>query len=110
MTLGRLYAADHRSSRVDPGPQHATRMWHAEHMSKMIQVRHVPDRLHKELVKRAAARGQTLSDFVQSLLEREVERPAAEEVFARVSRAAPVNLRGPAAALVREERSSRSGG
>jgi hypothetical protein len=44
-------------------------------MSKMIQVRNVPDRLHRELVRRARARGETLTQYVQRILEREIARP-----------------------------------
>ena len=73
----------------------------------MIQVRNVPERLHRELVRRARRRGQTLTDFVQQILEREVARPAAEEVFERVAKRAPVTLSGSAADLVREERGTR---
>ena len=47
----------------------------------MIQVRNVPDRLHSELMRRAKARGQTLTDYIEELLEREVSRPPAWEVF-----------------------------
>ena len=50
----------------------------------MIQVRNVPPELHAELVRRAKLRGMTLTAFVQEILEREVERPPAEEVFARI--------------------------
>ena len=74
-------------------------------MAKMIQVRNVPARLHKELVRRAQARGQTLTDYIQGILEREVERPLPEDVFARVRERRPVELGRPAAELVREERS-----
>ena len=77
-------------------------------MSKMIQVRNVPDKLHKELVRRAKVKGQTLSDYIAFILEREVERPAAEEVFERVARGTPVVLGRPAAALIRHEESLRS--
>jgi hypothetical protein len=76
-------------------------------MSKMIQVRNVPDRLHRELVRRARARGQTLTDYVQGLLEREVARPPATEVFERIERRRPVRLGQPAAELIREERATR---
>jgi plasmid stability protein len=76
-------------------------------MSKMIQVRNVPDRLHRELVRRARARGQSLTDYVQDILEREVARPPAAEVFERVSRRTPVRLAGRAAELIREERAAR---
>jgi hypothetical protein len=76
-------------------------------MSKMIQVRNVPERLHRELVKRARSRGQTLTDYIQGLLEREAARPPAEEVFERISTRSPVRLDGRAADLIREERATR---
>jgi hypothetical protein len=69
-------------------------------MSKMIQVRNVPNRLHGELLRRARLRGQTLTDYVEQILEREVSRPPAEEVFARIRSRAPVDLGGPAAELI----------
>jgi plasmid stability protein len=76
-------------------------------MAKMIQVRSVPDRLHRELTRRARARGQTLTDYVQDILEREVARPLPEEVFARVANRKPVLLGASAASLLHEERGSR---
>ncbi len=76
-------------------------------MSKMIQVRNVPDRLHRELTRRASARGQTLTDYIQELLEREVARPPAAEVFDRIEARPRVKLGHPAAELLREERASR---
>lgn len=76
-------------------------------MSKMIQVRNVPDRLHRELTRRAGARGQTLTDYIQDILEREVARPTADEVFDRVARRTAVRLGRPAAELIRGERSER---
>ena len=78
-------------------------------MSKMIQVRNVPDRLHRELKKRAKAAGLTLTDYVQSLLEREVSRPPAAEVFARVAARPAVELARSSAELLRQERRDRSG-
>lgn len=76
-------------------------------MSKMIQVRNVPERLHRKLKRRAAARGQTLTDYIQDLLEMEVARPPAEEVFRRIAGREPVDLGRPAAELIREERADR---
>lgn len=76
-------------------------------MSKMIQVRNVPDRLHRELVRRARARGRTLTDFIEGVLEREVARPPADEVFERISKSPPVRLGVRAADLIREERAAR---
>lgn len=70
----------------------------------MIQVRNVPDALHRELKRRAAATGKTLTQLVEEILEREMARPPREEVFERVARRAPVELGAPAADLIREER------
>lgn len=75
-------------------------------MSKMIQVRNVPDRLHRELVRRARARGQNLTDYVQEILEREVVRPPAAEVFERIAKRGRVSLGRPAADLIKQERAS----
>jgi plasmid stability protein len=52
-------------------------------MSKMLQVRHVPDDVHSELRRRAAAAGVSLSDYVLQELERVAARPPMAEVFAR---------------------------
>jgi plasmid stability protein len=70
----------------------------------MLQVRNVPDRLHRELVRRARARGQTLTDFVRGVLEREVSRPPADEVFERIERRQPVRLSEAPAEMIRRER------
>jgi antitoxin FitA len=82
-------------------------MWHAGPMSKMLQVRDVPDRLHRELVRRAKLRGQTLTDFVKDMLEREVARPPADEVFDRIERRKPVRLSKTPAELIRQDREER---
>jgi plasmid stability protein len=55
-----------------------------EHMSKMIQVRNVPDKLHRTLKSRAAAAGLSLSDYIKRDLEASAARPTFEEVDARV--------------------------
>lgn len=73
----------------------------------MIQVRNVPDKMHRELKKRANARGETLTDYIQRLLERELARPPASEVFDRIENRAPVRLGRRAAELIAEERGPR---
>lgn len=89
---------------------HVKRMRNTSFMPKMIQVRNVPDRLHAELMRRAKARGQTLTDYVEEILEREVARPPAAEVFARIARRRPVRLDTPAAEIIRRERAQRETG
>jgi plasmid stability protein len=76
-------------------------------MPRNLQVRDIPDPLHRELKRRAKARGETLTDYVQSILEREVARPPAEEVFRRIALRPPVDLGKSAADLIREEREGR---
>jgi len=78
-------------------------------MSKMVQVRNVPERLHRELVRRASSRGLTLTQYIQSLLEREMARPDPEAVFRRIAGRKPVALGRPAAELIRAERDERAG-
>ena len=74
-------------------------------MAKMIQVRNVPDRLHRELRRRARLRGQTLTAYIEEILEQEVASPPREEVFARIRSREPVDLpAGMIADWIREER------
>jgi antitoxin FitA len=76
-------------------------------MGKMLQVRNIPERLHRELRRRAKARGQTLTDYVQEVLEREVARPPAEEVFDRIESRRPVDLDMRVAEIVGQARAER---
>ena len=76
-------------------------------MSKIIQVRNVPDRLHRELIKRARAGGETLTEYVERILEREVARPQSQELFDRIARRPRVNLGEPEAELIKAERAFR---
>ena len=73
-------------------------------MGKMIQVRNVPDRLHRELMRRARAEGQTLTAYVEELLRQEIARPPRREVFERIARSTPTDLGGPAAEILRDQR------
>ncbi|MGH9361659.1 MAG: FitA-like ribbon-helix-helix domain-containing protein [Thermoanaerobaculia bacterium] len=76
-------------------------------MSVMVQVRNVPDEVHRELKARAAKAGMSLSDYVLKELERIVERPTLEEMLERLRRLPPVEPREPIADAVRAERDAR---
>ncbi|GAB4196089.1 MAG: antitoxin [Sandaracinaceae bacterium] len=76
-------------------------------MSVMIQVRNVPEALHRKLKARAAEEGLSLSDFLLAELRRVAERPTRREVLARIAEREAVSLRRPAASLVRAERDAR---
>jgi plasmid stability protein len=75
-------------------------------MSKMIQVRNVPEALHRKLKVRAAASGQNLSDYLLAELERLAARPTREEMLTRLHRRKRVTLQTPAAVVIRQERES----
>lgn len=53
-------------------------------MSKMIQVRNVPDEVHRTLKARAAAEGVSLSDYIKRELETSAARARLDEIDARV--------------------------
>ena len=55
------------------------------HMPKMIQIRNVPDDVHRTLRVRAAAAGMSLSDFLKRDLELAAAQPTLEDVDANVS-------------------------
>lgn len=75
-------------------------------MSKMVQIRNVPDALHRKLKARAADAGRTLSDYLLTELERLAVRPSREEMLTRLHGRQPVTLKTPAAVVIREERES----
>lgn len=75
-------------------------------MSKMVQIRNVPDTLHRKLKVRAAASGQTLSDYLLGEMERLAARPTREEMLARIHGRRRLALKTPAAVVIREERDS----
>lgn len=73
-------------------------------MSKMIQIRDVPEQVHATLKARAAREGMSLSDFLKRELEHTVERPSMKEWLERVEQAKPVVTKRSAAQIVRELR------
>lgn len=54
------------------------------HMSKMIQIRNVPDDVHRTLKIRAAGEGLSLSDYIKRDLEDLAKQATLEDVFVRV--------------------------
>jgi plasmid stability protein len=76
-------------------------------MSKMIQIRDVPDTLHRRLKARAALEGMSLSEYLLAEVRRSAERPSLTELRQRLAQRAPVKLDVRAAEAVREARDSR---
>ena len=86
---------------------HNYMMTAAKSATTMIQVRHVPDAVHRKLKARAATAGMSLSDYVLAELRRLAERPSREELLARIAARPVVRTRQRAADLVRAERDRR---
>jgi plasmid stability protein len=81
--------------------------FHVQHMSTMIQVRNVPDELHRALKARAALEGTSMSELILVALERLLERPSRAELLERLSVPARPPLTPSAVELVRAERDAR---
>ena len=73
----------------------------------MIQLRNVPESLHRTLKARAAMAGMSLSDYLLAEIRHVAERPTISELRERLERRTPVNSRVSAADSVREERDAR---
>lgn len=73
-------------------------------MPKTIQIRNVPDALHRRLKSRAAVEGRSLSDYLLAEIERVTALPAQEEVLDRIHKRSKVELTVPAAETIRRGR------
>jgi antitoxin FitA len=62
-------------------------------MSVMIQVRNVPDAVHRTLKTRAAATGTSLSDYIKRELVRASEQATLEEIDERIQARGPSKVR-----------------
>jgi plasmid stability protein len=73
-------------------------------MSKMIQLRNVPDSLHRSLKARAAMAGMSLSDYLLGEIKEITQRPTLGELRDRLHTRKAVTIQFDSARLVREER------
>ena len=76
-------------------------------MPKVIQVRNIPDDVHRRLKVRAAEEGRTLSELVRGELIELAERPTLDEVLERIASREPVKAGESAAKAVRGARAER---
>jgi len=70
----------------------------------MIQIRNVPDALHRRLKSRAALSGQSLSDYLLGEIRLAAERPTVDELRMRLERRSSINPSVTPAEAVRAER------
>ena len=76
-------------------------------MSKMIQIRNVPDALHRKLKARAAMAGMSLSDYLLSEIRQVAEVPTLAEFRERLHTLEPVTTDIDTVRILREEREAR---
>lgn len=76
-------------------------------MSRMVQIRDVPDDLHRKMKARAALAGMSLSEYLLAEIRRAAERPTRDEFLERLARRRPVRVRERPADAVRAERGRR---
>jgi len=76
-------------------------------MTVMIQIRNVPDALHRKMKSRAALAGMSLSDYLLGEISQIAARPTLDELRARLARHAEVNPKLSPADAVRAERERR---
>ena len=80
---------------------------YAGRMAKMIQIRNVPEDLHRILKSRASLQGMSLSDYLLSELRRTTERPTVQELRERLHRRDSVTPSVSPVDAVRAERDGR---
>jgi plasmid stability protein len=73
-------------------------------MSTMIQIRDVPEALHRQLKSRAALAGMSLSGYLLDEIRRIASQPTLAELRARMAQRSAIDPREPPAAAVRAER------
>ncbi len=76
-------------------------------MSKMIQLRNVPDTLHRTLKARAALAGMSLSDYLLAEIREVAEKPTLAELRQRLHKRTPIAVELDTARMLREEREAR---
>jgi antitoxin FitA len=73
----------------------------------MIQIRNVPERLHRKLKSRAALEGKSLSDYLLAELRHVAERPTLAEMIERLEKRPATDPQPSPEEAVRAERDSR---
>jgi plasmid stability protein len=76
-------------------------------MAVMVQIRNVPDDLHRKLKSRAALAGMSISEYLLREMERSLSRPTPEELLTRLQSRDRVILTEPVAEAVAAEREGR---
>ena len=76
-------------------------------MTKMIQIRHVPDEVHRTLKERAAKEGMSLSDYLLREVEQFAAVPTLQEMTERLALQRPIDVYEPPEDIIRRARDAR---
>lgn len=76
-------------------------------MGKMVQIRNMPDKLHRTLKARAAQAGMSLSEYLLRELKKTAEKPSVEELLDRIRSRPPIEPGISSAEIIREGRDQR---
>lgn len=83
------------------GSSACMRAYHTPRMGTLVQIRDVPEPVHRKLKARAADRGTSLSEYLRQELERIAETPTTKELRERLARREPVHTSETAAETIR---------
>ncbi|MEK6371505.1 MAG: hypothetical protein AABO58_02305 [Acidobacteriota bacterium] len=73
----------------------------------MVQIRNMPDKLHRTLKSRAAQAGMSLSEYLLRELKKAADKPSVEELLDRIRSRPPVEPGVSSAEIIREGRDER---
>lgn len=73
-------------------------------MAVHLQIRDLPDKLHRTLRRRAAKRGLSLRQYALEVLQEHCRQPTLDEWLDGLNRLPPVSLSAPAAEALRQAR------
>ncbi len=73
----------------------------------MVQLRNVPEEIHRRLKARAAIEGMSMSDYVLREIRKALDRPTRQEILERLVARPVRRTRQSAAAVIRADRDSR---
>jgi antitoxin FitA len=73
----------------------------------MVQIRSVPQSLHRRLKARAALEGVSMSSYVLREIQKSLDRPTRQEILERLQARPVRQLKRSTAALIRAERETR---
>ena len=80
--------------------------FHTKRMKTMIQIRNVPEPLHRRVKARAAIEGVSMSRYILQAIERALARPSRQELLEAIRSQPEIRLDPPPADILREERDS----